>query len=253
MNILITGATGFIGQNLIEKLAPKKGVTILTYDPRTDQNNLDLLSSTIDFVFHLAAVHRPLDQAEFTTVNVLYFAELLQKLRGQNNSCPVLFTSSYQAIDQTPYGQSKLAAEEELKRHAEANRSRAIIYRLTNTFGRYARPNAHSVVATFCYNIARELPVAIHDPDRMLQLYYIDDVINSFLAHLDGWVQPDADGFYRLPENLKYKISLQALADKIYSFKTDIDRCNETTNANEFTAKLLATFRSYIALKGVSG
>ena len=246
MNILITGATGFVGQNLTEKLAPKKGVTILTYDPRTDQNNLARLSSTIDFVFHLAAVHRPLYQAEFKTVNVLYFAELMRKLRGQNNSCPVLFTSSYQAIDQTPYGQSKLAAEEELKRHAEANRSRAIIYRLTNTFGRYARPNAHSVVATFCFNIARGLPIEIHDPNRIMYLYYIDDVIKSFLAHLNGWVEPDADGFYRLPKNLMYEITLGALAENIKSFKEDYDRNYKTIFSDGLTAKLHATFLSYL-------
>lgn len=253
IKIVITGASGFIGRNLVEMLAARNKIKIFQYNRDTNREFLNGYTRDCDFVYHLAAVHRPANQADFIKVNVDLFALLLNLLRNNNNRCPVLLSSSIQAEDDTLYGKSKLAAEEGLKRHAEINRSPAIIYRLTNTFGRYARPNQHSVVATFCYNIARELPVAIHDPDRIMHLYYIDDVINAFLAHLEGWVEPDADGFYRLPECFKYAITLQALADRLYRFKADNDRGAESSAADELTAKLLATFKSYIPVKGVPG
>jgi UDP-2-acetamido-2,6-beta-L-arabino-hexul-4-ose reductase len=246
MNILITGATGFIGNNLTERLARKPNTLMLTYDPRTDKESLSELCALCDFVFYLAAVHRPRDISEFDKVNVSYFAELLRMLRHQGNTCPVLFTSSYQAVDDTPYGKSKWEAEEELLGHAAINQSEAIIYRLTNTFGRYARPNQHSVVATFCHNLARGLPIEIHEPERIMRLYYIDDVIKAFLSHSDDYVKPDKDGFFRLPESLTYEITLQDLAGLITGFKADYDRGIRTVPTDDLAAKLFATFLSYI-------
>jgi len=246
MKILVTGATGFIGKNLTEQLSKNNEITVLNFDPRTDKESLSELSALCGFVFYLAAVHRPLDASEFDKVNVSYFAELLRMLRHQGNTCPVLLTSSYQAMDDTPYGKSKRAAEEELLRHAATNQSEAIIYRLTNTFGRYARPNQHSVVATFCHNIARGLPVEIHEPGRIMRLYYIDDVVSAFLSHLDGYVKPDKDGFYRLPESLTFEITLQDLAELITGFKADYGRGIRTGPSDDLAAKLFATFLSYI-------
>ncbi len=245
MNILVTGATGFIGRNLTESLLKDNNHLVL---PFCSSNNLELLeqySASCDFVYHLAAVHRPKNISEFEKVNHHLFASMLSMLRANNNKCPVLLTSSIQATDQTPYGKSKLAAEKALKSHAISNGSRSIIYRLTNTFGRYAKPNSHSVVATFCYNIARGLPIMITDPMRVMKLYYIDDVINSLITHINQSIKPDSDGFYRLPTHLKYAIDLKGLADIIYRFKSDHDQGIATAAKNELHSKLYDTYKSY--------
>lgn len=246
MKILVTGAGGFIGRNLIEALEENKEVVILKFDHGDDSEKLDRYCGECDFLFHFAAVHRPEDESEFEKVNHLFFADLLAMLKAKNNCCPVLLTSSIQAGDDSAYGRSKRAAENELKKHAEELKARAIIYRLTNTFGRYARPNHHSVVATFCYNIARGLPIVIKDPDRIMYLYYIDDVVESFIAHLYNGNSPDADGYYRLPEELKYEISLVELADMIYSCKSHLNEGLKPSFEDEFAAKLYETYLSYI-------
>jgi UDP-2-acetamido-2,6-beta-L-arabino-hexul-4-ose reductase len=245
LKILVTGAGGFIGRNLIEKLTENCEVEILRYEKNTDPGLIHNYTSSCDFVFHFAAVHRPLDESEFERVNLLFFAGLLEKLRASANSCPVLLTSSIQAVEDTRYGRSKLAAEEELKKHAALLNAQAIIYRLTNTFGRYAKPNHHSVVATFCYNIAHGLPIRISDPNHVMKLYYIDDVTDSFISRLRGDGEPDADGYYRLPEKLKYEITLKALADKIYCFKNSVDQGCIPDVSDEFTGKLYETYLSY--------
>jgi UDP-2-acetamido-2,6-beta-L-arabino-hexul-4-ose reductase len=246
MIILVTGSSGFIGRNLIERLTGEIAAEIYQFSGSSKREHLRNYAADCDFVYHLAAVHRPADQVDYTTVNVDLLAQLLDLLRTNSNNCPVLLSSSIQADDGTLYGKSKRAAEKELLKHAEINQSEAIIYRLTNTFGRYARPNQHSVVATFCHNIARGLPVEIHEPGRIMRLYYIDDVVNAFLSHLEGYVKPDKDGFYRLPERLTYEITLQDLAEIITGFKADYDRGIRSVPSNDLAAKLFATFLSYI-------
>ncbi|HED24198.1 MAG TPA: NAD-dependent epimerase/dehydratase family protein [Firmicutes bacterium] len=245
MKILITGAGGFIGRNLVEVLEKDKGYTLFKFNSADNPRLLNDYTAGCEFLFHLAAVHRPADEAEFDRVNRQFLAGVLDHLRKQDNGCPILLASSIQAVDDSPYGRSKRAAEKLVREHAEKSGSRAIIYRLTNTFGRYARPNSHSVVATFCYNIARDLPIVISDPDREMHLYYIDDVIESFLLHLHGSVEPDPDGFYRLPEVLEYRVTLGELAEMLYSFRERIRSGEEFTPRDEFAAKLYQTFRSY--------
>jgi len=248
MKILVTGARGFIGRNLIEELGKNKEVQIFKYAKDTDPQTLRYFTNECDFLFHLAAVHRPKDEAEFNKVNHHFFADLLEMLRSKKNACPVLFTSSTQADQNNAYGKSKLAAEKALKKHSEIINSRAIIYRLTNTFGRYAKPNDHSVVATFCYNIAHDLPIVISNPDRVLKLYYIDDVIASLISHINNDVKPYSDGFYRLPKELEYEITLKDLADTIYSFKAIIDKGLAPKNPDIFIEKLYKTYLSSVML-----
>lgn len=245
MNILVTGASGFIGRNLVEALQKRQAVKILEYDKNSDPSTLADHAANCDFVCHLAAVHRPADRSEFMKVNHLLFAQLLGLLRANNNKCPVLLPSSIQAGDKTDYGNSKVAAENELKNHAALINARAIIYRLTNTFGRYAEPNHHSVVATFCFNIIRGLPVEISDPQKVVRFYYIDDVIASFTAHLDRELEPDPDGIYRLPEEMISVVTLEELFSKIISFKKSIERGLEPGLPDLFTARLYETFLSY--------
>jgi UDP-2-acetamido-2,6-beta-L-arabino-hexul-4-ose reductase len=246
MKILVTGATGFIGRNLIKALEEMETVEILPHNSSTSSGLLEIYASECDFVYHLAAVHRPVDEAEFERVNHQFFSELLAMLKKMQNYCPVLLASSIHTGKNTGYGLSKLAAERELKRHAAATGARAIIYRLTNTFGCYARPNSHSVVATFCHNIARGLPITVSDPDRVMKLYYIDDLVASFLKQLHNGSEADQNGFYRLPEEKEYEITLQNLADKIYSFQASLDLGLEPIRVDLLSEHLYRTFLCYL-------
>ncbi len=246
MRVLVTGATGFIGRNLIEWLSGISCIDIDRFHSSSSSESLHLFTSRCEFVFHLAAIHRPTDEAEFFRVNVGLTELLLDSLRSNHNQCPVLLSSSIQAGDGTAYGSSKLAAEDVLKAHAGQNYSRAIIYRLTNTFGRYARPNQHSVVATFCYNIARDLSISVHDPERSICLCYIDDVIESFIKQLQDFKEPDANGFYRLHEELTYTVTLQELAEKLYRFKADLRKGIIINPGDDFSRKLFTTYLNYI-------
>lgn len=246
MNILITGAGGFIGRNLVEVLEEEEGYTLFKFNSADDPRLLKDYTAGCDFLFHLAAVHRPGDEAEFERVNKKFLEGVLALFRKHGNRCPVLLTSSIQAVDDSAYGRSKRAAEKLVREHAENGGGKAIVYRLTNTFGRYARPNGHSVVATFCYNIARDLPIVISDPGRTMHLYYIDDVIESFLQQLHGTLEPDDDGFYRLPKELEYHVTLGEMAEIIYGFRDLVRRGEDFMPRDEFSAKLYRTFLSYL-------
>lgn len=244
-NILITGADGFLGKNLIEKLVKMDDVNIMHYSLGTSNLLLDKNLKECDFVFHFAAVHRPKDTEEFYKVNDDFFSNVLSTLEKYGNNCPVLLTSSIQANDSTDYGRSKIIAENLLKKHAEKTGAKAIIYRLFNVFGKWATPNLHSVVATFCYNINRDLPITISNRDIVIKFYYVDDVITHFLSQLDGTPMPDGDGIYRLDADKVFEISLGYLADKFYEFR----ECQKKGVTPQITAdldkKLYETYISY--------
>ena len=245
MNILITGANGFLGKNLIERLVKIPNVNIMHYSKGTSKLLLEKNLAECDFLFHFAAVHRPKDTKEFYKVNDDFFEEILNTLKKNGNACPVLFTSSIQANDSTDYGRSKSIAEKLLKKHASETGARAIIYRLNNTFGKWATPNHHSVVATFCYNINRDLPIAISSRDVVMRFYYIDDVIDHFIAQLSEQVKADDDGIFRLKEEQIVSITLGELADKLYVFR-EIQKSGEIPKFETLLDKRLwSTYLSY--------
>jgi len=246
MKILVTGAAGFIGKNLTEALEKNKKAVVLPFNSESDPVLLEDYCAECSFLYHLAAVHRPADEEEFRRVNYLFFARVLELLRLKKNSCPVLLPSSIHAAGDSGYGKSKAAAEAALKEHARLSGARAIIYRLTNTFGPHARPNGHSVVATFCYNIARGLPVTISDPAKVMKFYYIDDVISAFTAHLDREIEAGEGGFYRLPGRLEHEITLQDLAERLQGFKQALERGEDVQPDSILTARLYETYLSYL-------
>ena len=237
MKILITGAGGFIGKNLIATLQTIGGHEIFEYHHAAGAELLEKFCSECEFVFHLAGVNRPENPEEFTTGNENFTAELVNCLERNENNCPIVFASSIQVELNNPYGRSKLAAEKILHNHAEKTSAQISIYRLPNVFGKWGRPNYNSAVATFCFNTARSLPLKINDPAREMQLVYIDDVIKEFLRVLEGGE----------PKTIPiYKKNLQELAALIQSFpkaRADLSIPDQT---DELTKKLYSTYQSYL-------
>ena len=190
MNILVTGANGFVGKNLcaqLENIATQKArwykvssdITVFKYDVDSTPEQLEEYCQKADFVFNLAGVNRPQDPKEFMEGNFGFASVLLGTLKKYHNNCPVMISSSSQAALDNPYGQSKKAGEELMFQYSKETGAKVLVYRFPNLFGKWCRPNYNSVVATFCHNIANGLPIQVNDPNVMLNLVYIDDVVEE--------------------------------------------------------------------------
>ena len=198
MNILVTGAKGFVGRNLVSQLHniqsgkarnyPVSGtdLKVFEYDIDSDPAELDVYCKKADFVFNLAGVNRPKDQVEFMKGNFGFASTLLDTLKKYNNTCPVMISSSTQAALDNPYGESKRAGENLLFEYAKETEAKVLVYRFPNVFGKWCRPNYNSAVATFCNNIANDLPIRVNDPSVVMNLVYVDDVVDELIAALSG-------------------------------------------------------------------
>ncbi|UFH65465.1 capsular polysaccharide biosynthesis protein CapF [Clostridium cadaveris] len=243
MKILITGANGFIGKNLIAELNNRGYKDIYKFDIDTEKTLLDKYTKDCEFVFHFAGVNRPKDEKEFMEGNFGFTSELLDLLKKHNNKSPILITSSIQAERDNPYGNSKKAGEELIFKYSEETGSKALVYRLTNLFGKWSRPNYNTVVATFCYNIARNLDIQINNPDVELSLCYIDDVVCEFIRALEE--KETKEGNYCVvPVN--HDIKLGDLAEKIKSFKESRENLSIPSMDDELTKKLYSTYLSFL-------
>lgn len=255
MKILVTGSKGFIGRNLVSQLEnisqgkTKFGslgsdITVYKFDTDTDTELLGSYCADCDFVVHLAGVNRPKDENSFKEDNILFTEGLIEQLEKHGNNCPIVFASSIQAEFDNLYGQSKKQCEEIIKKHSEKTGSKALIYRFTNLFGKWSIPNYNSVVATFCYNIARGLPITISDRNKKIEFIYIDDLICEILSAFEGREYRDGD-FCDVPE--KYTVSLGELADLIYSFKLSRENlCIPDVSDGSFSKKLYSTYLSFL-------
>lgn len=243
MRIAVTGANGFMGRNLVAHLRTQGGceVSRITREHGPAEVRDAILGA--DFIFHFAGVNRPRTEAEFFSGNVGFTRDLCDTLLEGGRRTPIVFASSIHAESDTPYGRSKREAEEVLMRYAEAAGARVAIYRLPHVFGKWSRPNYNSVVATFCHNIARGLPITITDPTRELNLAYIDDVMALFMAELEQTGPPGAE--YR-PKPLTHKVTLGRLAELIGSFKTSRGTLVVPDFADPLVHKLYATYLSYL-------
>ncbi|ABO51535.1 NAD-dependent epimerase/dehydratase [Desulforamulus reducens MI-1] len=243
MKILVTGARGFIGKNLIAELNNQKYTNIIEYTRDTDPALLDAYCQEVDFVFHLAGVNRPQEQSEFMDGNFGFTKTLLDSLKKHGNTCPVLIASSTQAALDNPYGKSKKAGEDLMIAYGQETGARVLIYRFPNVFGKWCRPNYNSAVATFCYNIARDLPITVNDPSVVMHLVYIDDVVEELINALLG--RENSDGvFCAVP--VVHTITLGEIVDLIYSFKRSREERSVPNMSDEFTRKLYSTYLSYL-------
>lgn len=243
MKILVTGANGFIGRNLVAELMSGKNLNVLEYSRDLDPLLLEQYCEEADFVYHLAGVNRPKEQSEFLEGNLELTKLLLKTLKKYDNTCPILLTSSSQASLDNPYGVSKKAAEDELFRYCEDTGAKGFVYRLTNVFGKWSRPNYNSAVSTFCHNIARDLPITVSDRNITMNLVYIDDVVQEFINALQG--KEDRIGaFCEVP--VVYTRTLGEIVDLIYSFKQSRDNRSIPDMSDLFVKKLYSTYLSFL-------
>ena len=247
MKILITGAGGFIGKNLTAALRYMDGFEILPYDINEEEGTLARYAGECEFVVHLAGINRPLDQKEFMTGNAGFTEELLAALENAGNRCPVLVTSSVQAALDNPYGKSKLAAESLIFEYGKRTGAEVFVYRLPNVFGKWCRPNYNSAVATFCHNIARDLPITVTDPAIRLTLVYIDDVVEEIIRVMREGTADAPDGENQiLGVPVFYQATLGKITSLLYGFKESRKTLEVADMADGFEKKLYATYLSYL-------
>lgn len=243
MKILITGAKGFIGKNLAIELKNRNYTDIFEYDKDTPCNMLDEYCKDCDFVFHLAGVNRPEEQSEYMEGNFGFTSILLDTLKKYKNNCTVMLSSSIQAELDNPYGKSKKAGEELLFDYSKETNAKVLIYRFPNVFGKWCRPNYNSAIATFCYNIIRDLPITVNDSSAVMNLVYIDDVVNELINALEG--KESRNGYYcEVPA--VYTITLGEIVDLLYSFRESREDRSIPDMSNEINKKLYSTYLSYL-------
>lgn len=271
MNILITGAKGFVGRNLtaslesirdgkdrvhrIEGLGDPSELAIYTYDIDSTLEELDSYCRDADFVFNLAGVNRPKDQEDFMKGNFGFASTLLDTLKKHGNKAPVMLSSSIQAsltgrFAGSEYGRSKLAGEELFQAYSEETGAKVLIYRFPNLFGKWCRPNYNSAVATFSHNIANGLPIQVNDRNTELELLYIDDLVEEMLLAISGKEHRDEKGYCFCP--VTFKKTLGEIVDLLYSFKESRRDLSVPDMSDGFTKRLYANYLSYLPADGFS-
>lgn len=243
MKILVTGAKGFVGKNLVVELRNRGYTDVYECGRETDNEKLDEYCKDVDFVFHLAGVNRPEDPSEFKAGNIDFLSKLLYLLKEDNNYCPILFSSSIQATLDNPYGKSKKLAEDLLLKYGEETGAPVLIYRLPNVFGKWCRPNYNSVVATFCYNISHDIPIIVNDQKTSIKLVYIDDVIKDFLRTL---ANNELHGVEFINVSTHYTVTLEYLTFLLKQFKQSRMDNFIPDMSDQFTKKLYSTYLSYL-------
>ena len=278
MRILVTGAKGFVGKNLCEALknirdgkdhtrSALRIEKVFEYDIDSTPEQLDEWCKETDFVFNLAGVNRPKDQSEFMEGNFGFASVLLETLKRSHNSCPVMLSSSQQAslsgrFGNSEYGRSKKAGEDLFLDYQKETGARVLVYRFPNLFGKWCRPNYNSAVATFCNNIANDLPIMVNDPTIELELLYIDDLVSEMLDALEGKehrcefsgldVLPKSDGRYCYCP-ITHQVTLGRIVDLIRSFADQpITLVIPEIPHGSFAKKLYSTYLSYLPKEKVS-
>lgn len=249
MKVLITGAAGFVGRNLQLFLAERKDVEVVSFEREDSLDDLPSKLAGVDFVFHLAGVNRPQDPQEFVTGNTDLTSVLCEAVgravRESGKAIPVIYTSSIQADRDNPYGQSKLGAEQVLRNAGQAFGFPVYLFRLPNVFGKWCRPNYNSAVATFCHNIARDLPIQVNDPAAPVTLVYIDDVVSRFIQLMDGAdPQFTPEGFVTVTP--QYSTTVGELAGLIRSFRESRNTLITERVGTGLVRALYSTYVSYL-------
>lgn len=249
MRVLITGAKGFIGKNLIAGLKNQETVTVEEFDKDTPTELLETYCHNVDLVFHLAGINRPQQAEEYIEGNEGFTRRLLQILRKHQNTSTVVYSSSIQAQLDNPYGRSKKEGEELLLQYARESGAKVMIYRFPNVFGKWCRPDYNSVIATFCHNIAHNMPITINQPDTQLELLYIDDLVEEFVRITQN-KSSILSGFYDVQP--VYTVKLENIAKLLYSFQANRSQLVMPDLSDSFTKRLYSTYLSYLPEQALS-
>ncbi len=252
MKVLITGANGFVGRNLQLRLRERRDVQVICYTRDQQAGQLAGLLEGVDFVFHLAGVNRPQDPREFTTGNTDLTRDLYQAVAAAAHSTgraiPILYTSSTQAAQDNAYGKSKREAEDVLLATGQDPLVPVHVFRLASVFGKWCRPNYNSVVATFCHNVARDLPIQINDPQAALTLVYIDDVIDRFIQLMEGALPMTSDDGFATVQP-QYATTVGELARLIRTFHDSRGTLMTERVGAGLVRALYATYVSYLPVE----
>ena len=242
MKVLVTGANGFIAKNLISNLMNMPNIEILKYDKEDSKDRLKSLVKECDFIYHLAGVNRPETSKEFYEGNSGLTAEIINILETNDKKTPILLTSSTQVGNGSDYAKSKEEAENSIKEYAKRYNIDCFIYRLPNVFGKWSKPNYNTVIATWCYNVARDKEIVVDDSSKELTLVYIDDVINHFINHL--YIKQESEIYYTVTPY--YKKRLGEIRDLLFKFKESRKTLIISHIAKGFERALYATYLSFL-------
>jgi len=247
--VMVTGASGFLGRHIVEALSRREGCSVVAIDRCSSREELRAGLEKVETIWHLAGVNRPKEEVEFQTGNEGFTKDLLDMLRMMNRRPAIIFSSSIQATLDNPYGRSKRQSEVVIEEWVAGSGAQAFIFRLPNLFGKWCRPNYNSVTATFCHNIAKGLPITVSDPDRQLELAYVDDVVDAMVSLVS--CTPDRSGSStgktRWPQNPRlFKITLGELAARIISFRETRTSLKLPDFGDDLNRCLYATYLSYL-------
>ncbi|EOU1579259.1 NAD-dependent epimerase/dehydratase family protein [Clostridium perfringens] len=249
MKVLVTGAKGFIGKNLVSTLDREDKYEIICIDRENSKEELEKSVLNSDFIVHLAGINRPKNEEEFFEGNTGLTEEIIEILKKNNKNTSILITSSIQADLDNAYGQSKKGAEEALIKYMADTKGNVFIFRLPNVFGKWCRPNYNSAIATFCHNIARGEEVWISDPTKEMTLVYIDDVVRNIKDVIDN-EKTYIPGYQNV--DIEHKATLGEIVDLINFFKESRKSLMIPNMENELTKKLYSTYLSYLPEKDFS-
>lgn len=240
--IIVTGSRGFIGKNLVARFRELPEFEVMEWHRGSTLNDLEELAHSCDAIVHLAGENRPKDESAFQKTNVDLTRALCKIVGATGKRVPVVFASSSQADLSNPYGQSKRSAEMLLEEFSRTTQTPCVVYRLPGVFGKWARPNYNSVVATFCHNLARDLPIRIDDPSKLLTLVYIDDVVNEFIRVLRSF----PEGFHSGRVETQHEIAVGEVARMIENIRTSRDSLVSEPVGGGLLRALYATYTSYL-------
>jgi len=242
VRVLVTGSDGFIGKNLITRLNELE-ILYEVFTRKNSREDLKILLNKIDYIIHLAGENRPKNESDFETVNSGLTSMICEEIRLINKNIPIILTSSTQAEHKSLYGKSKLNGEIAVKNLGNDTGNLFYIYRLPGVFGKWCKPNYNSVVATFCHNISRNIPIKVNDASFELSLVYIDDVVEEFIRIIQG----ESNNKKEFSVQPEYKIKLADLVNQIKEFKNSRNTLITEKVGNGFIRKLYSTYLSYIS------
>ena len=243
MKVLVTGSNGFVGKNLVEYLKTQNGIKVFLYDVTNSDEELENFCKECDFVVNLAGVNRTTEASQFDSGNLGVIEKVVNNLKKYNNKSPIVYSSSIQALLDNDYGKSKRMGEDFLLNYSKESGVPVYIYRFVNLFGKWSKPNYNTVIATFCYNVARDIEISVTDRNKELTLCYIDDVIKEICNAIGG--KPNKIGEFCEVSKV-YKKTLGEIADLIFKFKESRNNLDVINTADEFEKKLYSTYLSFL-------